>query len=75
MEGYLIQLMGGDGDYGDSIGLYWSRIPFDNEKIISSYKGFIKDDVLDEMEVTFEEWWNEDNDNKIERVFVDEIYV
>ena len=67
MKGYLYQLLGGGIEE-----LYWSNEPFLDSKIINSYLDWLENDTEDKE---FEEWFNFNHVTRIEKVFVNEIYV
>jgi hypothetical protein len=66
MNGYLKQIV-----ENEPLDLYWFPLDIEEEIIKQAYIEYINDGVLD----GFEDWWNSRNENKIERVFVEEIYV
>jgi hypothetical protein len=66
MKGYLKQIV--DGELQE---LYWFPLDIEEEIIKQAYVEYINDGAYNE----FDEWWNERNSYKIERVFVEEIYV
>lgn len=68
MTGYLYNVYR-DGENE----LYWSEKELNSEKIRSEYIAFEEDIFSDEND--FEEWWNNIYPIKIERIFLEEIYV
>lgn len=69
MKGYLYNILG-DGGVEE---LYWSEKELNLEKIRTEYKSFEEDIFSDERD--FEEWWNKIYPIKIERVFLEDVYV
>ena len=71
MKGYIYQIIEIDYEL-----LYWSSKELNEEQLGDTYLTFIQSDE-DVIASGFESYWNQNNDNKvkIERIFVNEIYV
>ena len=69
MEGYLYQILGDNVEY-----LYWSEQEIDLDKLKIEYLLYEKNTNCEE-DLEFEEYYNALYTNKIERVFVDNIYI
>ena len=71
MKGYLYQFVDREDS---SLGLYWSEEEIPDYLLREAFRNWESDEYYDDME--FEEFWNiGTSEIKIERVFVEEIYV
>lgn len=69
MKGYLYNILG-DGVEE----LYWSEKEIENEILKTAYLWFDEEYEVHDWE-HFEEFWNSRNEIKIERVFLEEVYI
>lgn len=72
MKGYLYQFK--DVDIDEEY-LFWSEEEINSELLKTEYFLYLSDDRIDQDEMDFEEWCKTNSNLKIERVFLEEIYV